>query len=68
MEELKTRLQKLKDQQSKAHDEYLKAKRELAEKQQQSFNLLWQIEQTKERLMTSKQLLIYTTDKNERKT
>lgn len=68
MEELKTHLQKLKDQQSKAHEDYLKAKRELAEKQQQSFNLLWQIEQTKERLMTSKQLLIYTTDKNERKT
>jgi len=54
MEELKTHLQKLRDQQSKAHDEYLKAKRELALKQQQSFNLLWQIEQTKERLMTSK--------------
>jgi hypothetical protein len=51
MEELKTHLQKLRDQQSKAHEEYLKAKRELALKQQQSFNLLWQIEQTKEQLM-----------------
>ena len=51
MEELKTRLQKLRDQQSKAHEEFLKAKRELALKQQQSFNLLWQIEQTKEQLM-----------------
>ena len=51
MEELKTHLQKLRDQQSKAHDEYLKAKRELALKQQQSFNLLWQIEQAKEQLM-----------------
>ena len=51
MEELKTHLQKLRDQQSKAHEEYLKAKRELALKQQQSFNLLWQIEQAKEQLM-----------------
>jgi hypothetical protein len=52
MEELKTRLQKLRDQQSKAHEDYLKAKKDLALKQQQSFNLLWQIEQTKEKLMT----------------
>ena len=51
MEELKTHPQKLRDQQSKAHEEFLKAKRELALKQQQSFNLLWQIEQTKEQLM-----------------
>ncbi len=66
MEELKTRLQKLRDQQSKAHEDYLKAKKELALKQQQSFNLLWQIEQTKEQLMT-RQLLVYIIKKKTKK-
>ena len=51
MEEIKSRLQKLKDLQAKAHEEYLEAKRRVAEKQQDSFNLIWQIEQAKEELM-----------------
>jgi len=53
MNELKTRLQELKDLQAKAHEEYLDAKKRAAEKQQDSFNLIWQIEQTKEKLLTT---------------
>ena len=51
MNELKTRLQKLRDLQAKAHEEYLAAKRKVEEAQQYSFKLIWQIEQTKEELM-----------------
>ena len=54
MNEIKTRLQELKDLQAKAHEEYLEAKKRVAEKQQDSFSLIWQIEQTKEKLMTTK--------------
>jgi len=54
MNELKTRLQELKDLQAKAHEEYLEAKRRVEQKQQDSFNLIWQIEQAKEELMTAK--------------
>ena len=51
MIELFDDLQKLKDLQAKAHEEYLDAKRKVEEKQQDSFKLIWQIEQTKEELM-----------------
>jgi flagellar biosynthesis chaperone FliJ len=54
MEEIKSRLQELKDLQAKAHREYLEAKKRVEQKQQDSFNLIWQIEQTKEKLMTAK--------------
>jgi len=54
MNELKSRLQKLKDLQAKAHEEYLEAKRKVEQKQQDSFNLIWQIEQTKEELMRTR--------------
>ncbi len=53
MEQIRLRLQKLKDLQAKKHEEYLAAKREVEQKQRDSFDLIWQIEQTKERLMTS---------------
>ena len=54
MNEEKYSLQELKDLQAKAHKEYLEAKRRVAEKQQDSFSLIWQIEQTKEKLMAAK--------------
>ena len=64
MNEMKTRLQELKDLQAKAHEEYLEAKKRVAEKQQDSFSLIWQIEQAKEKLMTAKQSLVYIDKKN----
>ena len=54
MNEIKTRLQKLKDLQAKKHEKYLEAKVKVNKYQQDSYKLLWQIEQTKERLMASK--------------
>jgi hypothetical protein len=54
MNELRTRLQKLKDLQAKKHKEYLEAKQKVSEYQKDSYSLLWQIEQTKEQLMTTK--------------
>ena len=54
MNEIKTRLQKLKDRQAKKHEKYLEAKVKVNKYQQDSYKLLWQIEQTKEQLMTSK--------------
>ena len=67
MNEIKTRLQELKDLQAKAHEEYLEAKKRVAEKQQDSFSLIWQIEQAKEKLMTAKQSLVYIDKKNKKK-
>ena len=66
MNEIKTRLQELKDLQAKAHEEYLEAKKRVAEKQQDSFSLIWQIEQAKEKLMTAKQSLVYIDKKNKK--
>ena len=57
MEQIRMRLQKLKDQQAKKHEKYLEAKLKVNKYQQDSYKLLWQIEQTKEQLMTSKQSL-----------
>ena len=54
MEQIRMRLQKLKDQQEKKHSKYLEAKLKVNKYQQDSYKLLWQIEQTKEQLMTSK--------------
>ena len=54
MEDIKVRLQKLKDLQAKKHKKFLEAKVKVNKYQQDSFNLLWKIEQTKEQLMTSK--------------
>ena len=51
MEQIRLRLQKLKDLQAKKHEEYLAAKREVEQKQRDSFDLIWKIEQTKEELM-----------------
>ena len=48
------RLQKLKDLQAKKHQKYLEAKNKVSKYQQDSYKLLWQIEQTKEQLMTTK--------------
>ena len=58
MEELKTRLQKLKDLQAKKHEKYLEAKQKVGKYQKDSYRLIWKIEQTKERLMTSIQSLV----------
>ena len=54
MENIKMRLQKLKDQQEKKHSKYLEAKHKVNKYQQDSYKLLWQIEQTKEQLMAFK--------------
>ena len=51
MENIKMRLQKLKDQQEKKHDKYLEAKQKVNKYQKDSYRLLWKIEQTKEELM-----------------
>jgi len=53
MEELKTRLQRYRDLQAKKHDKYLQARQKVNKYQKDSYRLLWKIEQTKERLMTS---------------
>jgi len=47
------RLQKLKDLQEKKHQKYLEAKQKVNKYQQDSYRLLWEIEQTKEQLMAS---------------
>ena len=54
MEQIRLRLQKLKDLQAKKHEKYLEAKLKVNKYQQDSYKLLWQIEQTKEELMTAK--------------
>ena len=54
MENIKMRLQKLKDLQAKKHKKFLEAKQKVNKYQQDSYVLLWKIEQTKEQLMTSK--------------
>ena len=53
MEDIKMRLQKLKDLQAKKHQKFLEAKQKVNKYQQDSYRLLWQIEQAKEQLMTS---------------
>ena len=53
MEQIRLRLQKLKDRQAKKHEKYLEAKVKVNKYQQDSFNLLWKIEQAKEELMRS---------------
>ena len=54
MEEIKSRLQKLKDLQAKKHEKFLEAKRKVSKYQKDSYKLFWKIEQTKEELMTAK--------------
>ena len=54
MEEIKSRLQKLKDLQAKAHEEYLEAKQKVYKYQKDSYRLLWKIEKAKELLMTTR--------------
>ena len=54
MENIKMRLQKLKDLQAKKHQKFLEAKQKVNKYQQDSYRLLWQIEQTKEELMAIK--------------
>ncbi len=53
MENIKMRLQKLKDLQEKKHKKFLEAKHKVSKYQQDSYKLLWQIEQTKEKLLAS---------------
>jgi hypothetical protein len=53
MQDIKTHLQKLKDLQAKKHEKYLEAKQKVNKYQQDSYRLLWQIEQVKEQLLTS---------------
>ena len=52
MESIKMRLQKLKDLQAKKHQKFLEAKQKVNKYQQDSYRLLWQIEQTQEELLT----------------
>ena len=54
MEQIRLRLQKLKDLQAKKHKKFLEAKQKVNKYQQDSYALLWKIEQTKEQLMTTK--------------
>ena len=58
MEDIKMRLQKLKDLQEKKHKKYLEAKYKANKYQKDSYELFWKIEKTQEELMTAKQLLI----------
>ncbi len=51
MEQIRLRLQKLKDLQAKKHEKYLEAKQKVGKYQKDSFRLIWKIEQTKEELM-----------------
>ena len=51
MEQIRLRLQKLKDQQAQKHKKYLEAKQKVSKYQKDSYALLWKIEQTKEELM-----------------
>ena len=53
MNEIKTRLQRYRDHQHKKHEKYLEAKQKVNKYQKDSYRMLWKIEQTKERLMTS---------------
>jgi hypothetical protein len=48
MSKLKTRLQRYRDLQDKKHQKYLEAKQKVNKYQQDSYRLLWKIEQTKE--------------------
>ena len=54
MIEKKNHLQKLMDKQRKKHEKFLEAKRKVSKYQKDSYKLFWQIEQTKEELMTAK--------------
>ena len=54
MNELKSRLQELKDLQAEKHKKYLEAKQKVNEYQKDSYSLLWKIEQTKEELMRTR--------------
>nr|AKH46316.1 hypothetical protein [uncultured marine virus] len=54
MEDIKMRLQKLKDLQAKKHEKYLEAKRKANKYQQDSYKLFWKIEQTQEQLLSFK--------------
>lgn len=54
MEDIKMRLQKLKDLQEKKHQKFLEAKRKANKYQQDSYKLFWQIEKTQEELMAHK--------------
>ena len=51
MEQIRLRLQKLKDLQAKKHEKYLEAKQKVGKYQKDSYRLIWKIEQTKEELM-----------------
>ena len=51
MEDIKMRLQKLKGSSSEETQEVLEAKYKVNKYQQDSYKLLWQIEQTKEQLL-----------------
>jgi len=51
MEQIRLRLQKYRDLQSKKHKKYLEAKHKVNKYQKDSYRLLWKIEQTKEELM-----------------
>lgn len=53
MQDIKTHLQKLKDLQAKKHEKYLEAKVKVNKYQQDSYKLLWQIEQVKEKLLAN---------------
>ena len=54
MEEIKSRLQKLKDLQAKKHEKFLEAKRKVSKYQKDSYRLFWKIEKAKELLMTTR--------------
>jgi hypothetical protein len=54
MEDIKVRLQKLKDLQEKKHKKYLEAKYKANKYQKDSYELFWKIEKTQEELMTAR--------------
>ena len=54
MEHIKMHLQKLKDLQAKKHQKFLEARHKVNKYQQDSYKLLWQIEQVKEKLLATK--------------
>ena len=60
MEDIKVRLQKLKDLQAKKHQKFLEAKRKANKYQQDSYKLFWKIEQTQEQLLSFKQIITYS--------
>ncbi len=54
MENIKMRLQKLKDLQAKKHKKYLEAKHKANKYQKDSYRLFWKIEKTQEQLLSVK--------------